>query len=186
MRFLVRLLPPHGSGKQFLDSVMALARSVMVEARNPKWTSYGALEVDVFAKSKEDFALFLAALEPLAKLEFSRDLNEAHPHLTKEETVAEARMCFNSERYWECHEVLEGLWRNLEGEEKLYVQGLILVCAAYVHHQKGEDEVALGVLGRANKQLSYGGVSYHGIDVEGVKREVGKVLRSKRFYVFSV
>ncbi|MDV3278699.1 MAG: DUF309 domain-containing protein [Nitrososphaerales archaeon] len=186
MRFLVRLLPPHGSGTKFLDSVRALARSVMVEARNPKWTSYGALEVDVFAKSKQDFALFLAAVEPVAKLEFSRDLNVTQPHLTKEEIVAEARMYFNRERYWECHEVLEGLWRNLEGEEKLYVQGLILVCAAFVHHQKGEEQVALGVLGRASKQLSYGTASYRGIEVERVKREVGRILDSKRFNVFSV
>jgi hypothetical protein len=186
LRFLVRLLPQNGGGTKFLDSVRALARSVMVEARNPKWTSYGALEIDIFARSKEDFALFTAAVGPLAEIEFSRNLNEAQPHMAKEETVAEARAYFNSERYWECHEVLEGLWRNVEGEEKLYLQGLILVCAAFVHHQKREDQVALGVLARANKQLSYGRASYHGIDVVRVKEEVRAILGSKRFRVFRI
>lgn len=186
LRFLVRLRSPHGNGNQFLDSVRALARSVMVEARNPKWTSYGALEVDVFAKSKEDFTLFLAAVEPLAKLEFSRDLNVAQPHLTKAETVLEARAYFNSERYWEAHETLESAWRNVAGEEKRYLQGLILVCAALVHHQKGEEQVAFGILRRAAKQLSYERDVYYGIDVATLSLHVGEILSSEGFRVFRI
>jgi hypothetical protein len=89
--------------------VKALAESVMTEARNPKWTSYGALELDIFARSPKDFELFLAAAEPLAIVEFSKNLNEAPPHNTKDQLVEEARGYFNSERYWEAHETLESI-----------------------------------------------------------------------------
>ena len=185
MRFLVRLLPPPES-KAFLESVRAVAKSLMLEVRNPKRTSYVALEVDVFAKSRQDFDLFLAALEPLGRLEFSRDLNVAPPHKGKPALVAEARDYFNSERYWEAHEVLEGIWRNTEGGEKSFLQGLILVCAALVHHQKGEDNVALGILRRGVKQVAYDRPSYHGIDVRGVAAEAEGILSTKLFRVFRI
>lgn len=158
----------------------------MVEARNPKWTSYGALEIDIFAKSAGDFAVFLAAVEPLARVEFSNDLNVAPPHRTKKELIEEARGYFNSERYWEAHEALESVWRTAAGEEKRYLQGLILVCAAFVHQQKAEGEVALGVLRRASRQLSYGIDPYYGIGVEKLNNRVRRILSNGRFQVFSI
>ena len=88
-----------------------MAKSVGVDARNPKWTSYGALELDIFAPSKAGMDAFLAATEPLGHLEFWRDLNVASQYKTEKELFLEARRYFNSERYWECHEVLEGAWR---------------------------------------------------------------------------
>ena len=126
VRFLVRLQPKRGQGPTFLPLVRSLAESVMAEARNPKWTSYGALELDIFAPSKSDFELFLAAVEPLARLEFSKNLSEAPPHKSKQELIEEARGYFNAERYWEAHETLESVWRSATGEEKRYLQGVIL------------------------------------------------------------
>jgi hypothetical protein len=93
---------------------------------------------------------------------------------------------FNSERYWECHEVLEGLWRQKKGEEKRLLQGMILVCAAFVHHQKGEEDVALGVMRRAADQLEYSSESYGGFDVLGMKRNVQDLLKARRLSVFRV
>jgi len=153
MRWLVRFLPTGSPKDLFLTSMKALARSVGVDARNPKWASYGALELDIFCPTPADFETFLAAAAPIAKTEFVTDLNRAPDHLTDEEILLKARRLFSAERYWECHEVLEGLWRQKRGEEKRVLQGLILVCAAYVHHQKGEEGVALGVLKRGAKVL---------------------------------
>ena len=34
----------------------------------------------------------------------------------KEDAIQEGIMYFNNERFWECHEVLEGIWKNCEGE----------------------------------------------------------------------
>lgn len=164
----------------------SLASSVGVQAKNPKWTSYGALEVDIFAPSAGDFDLFRSLAEPLGKVEFHRDLNIAQPHRSDEDHFAEARRLFNSERYWEAHEVLEEKWRNLQGEEKSFVQGLILVCAAFVHHQKGEEDVAYGVMARAVKQLSLPREDYHGIDVALLERNSQEILTSRKFVNFPI
>lgn len=158
----------------------------MADAKNPKWTSHGDLEIDIFAPSPNDFDLFLSAIQPLAGIIFSRELSEATPHMSKERLVEQAREYFNSERFWEAHEVLETAWRSLGGEEKRYVQGVILVCAAFVHHQKGEEKVALGVLGRSIGQLSYGGDDYYGISVGELRREAEGILKEGRFRIFRI
>lgn len=186
MRFLARFLPPPDVSRTFLASMKAIARGIMVEVRNPKWTSYGALEIDVFARSRQDFELFLAAVEPLATIEFSRDLNVVPPRKSKPAIVAEAREYFNSERYWEAHEALEAIWRGSRGEEKSLLQGLILVCAALVHHQKGEDHVGIGILRRAMKQLSYDQPTYHGIAIQKVVQEAEDIIGSNLFRVFRI
>ena len=186
MRYLVRFGPTVLGRAELLQSIRSIASTVGANAQNPKWTSYGALEIDVFAPSRADFELFLAAVEPLASLDFSRDLNTAPPHLSDEELFLEARNYFNSERYWECHEVLEGAWRQMQGAEKRYVQGIILVCAAFVHHQKGEGAVALSVLKRASKQLDLGEETYHGIDVTALKLKVEQMISAGAFEVFRI
>ncbi len=186
MRYLVRFAPTSAGREDFLRSVRSVARATGAEARNPKWTSYGALELDIFTPSKVDFETFIAAVGPLGTLEFVRDLNQAPPHMSEEELFAEARSYFNSERYWECHETLESAWRNMRGNEKSYVQGLILVCAAFVHHQKGEGVVAMSVLRRALKQLDFGAKSYHGIEVEAFKRQVELIVSTGRFENFRI
>ena len=186
MRFLIRLGSAGSPRDRLLTTVRALARSVGVEARNPKWTSYGALEVDVFAPARPDFDLFISTLGPIAEVEFARDLNVASPHRTEQETFSEARAYFNSERYWECHEALEGLWRLKQGEEKQLLQGLILVCAAFVHHQKGEDEVALGVLERASAKLASQSVTYGGFELPPLRRRVQEILLTRRFSDFHI
>ena len=169
-----------------LETVRSVARACGADPRNPKWTSYGALELDVFSPTRSDFDLFVEAVRPLVKLEFVRDLNLAPPHKEEADLFAEARDLFNAERYWECHEVLEGVWRTKQGEEKLFLQGVILVCAAFVHHQKGEAKVALSVLRRAAKQLDYGAPEYGGFDVARLRRDVDKLLKSGGLSVFRV
>jgi predicted metal-dependent hydrolase len=186
MRFLVRMSSKDSNRERFLAAARSLARSVGAEPRNPKWTSRGALELDLFAPTKGDFELFLSAARPLYVIEFFRDLNEAPPYKPEEELFAEAREYFNAERYWECHEVLEGVWRTKSGEEKNFLQGLILVCAAFVHHQKGEEEVAYSVLSRALRQLSYPNGPYGGFDPGEVRQKAQAILDSHRFVEFQV
>ena len=186
MRFLVRFAPVDLPRGDLLASIRSIAKTTASEARNPKWTSYGALELDIFSPSRPDFELFLATVSPIGKTEFVRDLNVAPPFKTETEQFAEARDLFNSERYWESHEVLEGIWRQKHGEEKRFLQGVILVCAAYVHHQKGERQVALGVLERASKQLDYASPELGGIDAAALRQRVDEALRTEKFDNFRV
>ncbi|HXW37076.1 MAG TPA: DUF309 domain-containing protein [Nitrososphaerales archaeon] len=172
---------------EFLSEVRSLSKSLGLDPRNAKWTSYGALEMDFFAPSKEDFHLFLAALEPLAKIEFSRDdLNDAPTHHSKQDTIDQAVDYFNRERFWESHEVFESLWRTISGEEKSYIQGIILVCAAFVHEQKGERKVAMGIFRRARRQLDYSRAEYHGISVSNLANKVDETLATENPKVFRI
>jgi uncharacterized protein len=183
-RYLLRVdfvAPGFGPG-----SVKSIGGSLGVDVRNPKTTSRGSVELDAFAPTAADFDLFLAAVGPLCKVEYWRDLNEAPLHLSDEEVVTEARGYFSSERYWECHESLEGLWRRKSGDEKNFLQGLILVCAAFVHHQKGEDEVARSVLKRGARQLVYPDPTYRGITVKGVSDHVAPILAGGPFVPFEI
>lgn len=186
MRFLVRLQATKVPEGSLLETVRALAKATGVDPRNPKRTSYGALELDFFCPARPDFELFIAAVEPVAKVEFATDLNVAPPHREESELFSQARSLFNSERYWECHEALEGVWRTKQGEEKSLLQGIILVCAAFVHHQKGEEGVAIGVLGRATKQLDFPERRYGGFDVPALKRNVEGIIQSTEFTNFRV
>jgi uncharacterized protein len=186
LRYLVRLDAVGVPREKLLDSVRAVARTAGVEPKNPKWTSYGALELDIFCSTRGDFDLFVAAMGPLANFEVTKDLNVAPPYKDEEGLFAEARELFNEERYWECHEVLEGIWRNKQGEDKSLLQGIILVCAAFVHHQKGEDGVAAGVLRRALAKLEYPKREYRGFDVKLLNEMATKILRTGRFEGFRV
>ena len=186
MRFLIRLRETRTPGEKLLAGVRTVAKSLGASPRNPKWTSYGALELDVFAPTRADFELFVSALRPMAEVEFTKDLNLAPPHMAEPELFEEARRLFNDERYWECHEVLEGVWRTKQGEEKSLLQGIILVCAAFVHHQKGEEAVALGVLGRAVRQLESPEHEYGGFDVAGLKKRVDDIIQTREFVNFRV
>ena len=64
LRYLVRLASDFFRSKEgLLRGVRSLSASVGGSVRNPKWTSYGALEVDVFVNSRPDFDLLRAPLE---------------------------------------------------------------------------------------------------------------------------
>ncbi len=44
---------------------------------------------------------------------------------------------FNSERFFECHESLEEIWQEEQGEVRDLYKGLIQVAAAFVHISRG-------------------------------------------------
>ena len=186
MRWLVWFLPTESPRDSFLAYIKAVASSVGADARNSKWTSHGALELDVFCPTGADFEIFLAAAKPIGQTEFVTDLNRTPEYLTDAEIVSKAKALFNAERYWECHEALEGLWRQKQGDERRLLQGIILVCAAYVHHQKGEDGVALSVLGRGAKLLDYSHRWYGGFDVSKLRNDVRNIMEARTLTGFRV
>ncbi len=51
MRFLIRLVPKDTDRASLLSSIRRIAADLAGRAVNPKWTSYGALELDVFLSS---------------------------------------------------------------------------------------------------------------------------------------
>jgi hypothetical protein len=186
LRFLVRASPAERDRLAALDSLKGVAKMLGARVSHPRWTSGGSIEFDVFAPSVVDFQLFTAALEPLAVVEHSRNLDEPPRFQPKERVVEEAVRYFNAERYWECHEALESIWRPARGKERLLLQGMILVCAAMVHVQRGEPDVALGIYKRALPQIMWDAESYHGVDVPRLRERVKESLARGEFPPFRI
>ena len=77
---------------------------------------------------------------------------------------------FNAGRHWHAHEEWEHLWLGLEGDDKLFVQGLIMAAAMLVQHSKG---VARGVQNHwANVQARLAPHAKWGIDVVGLLEQL--------------
>jgi hypothetical protein len=104
----------------------------------------------------------------------------------KEEAISEGISYFNNERFWECHEILEGVWKNCDGDEKFLVQGLILVAAGLVHYQKDEDPICLSIFTRALEKLENSDGQYHNIDIDKIKKTISEMINSKNVSSFLI
>jgi hypothetical protein len=74
---------------------------------------------------------------------------------------------FNLEYWWECHEALEALWRAADREDPgwQFVQGLVLVAAAYLNRLRGKPNVRRQAERGLVRMESAGGARFMGIDV---------------------
>ena len=78
--------------------------------------------------------------------------------------IQEGIRLFNEEYFFEAHEVLEEVWRQEHGEPRLFLQGLIQVCAAYHHFQNGNLVGAITLLQRGADKMRRYPPQYLGID----------------------
>ncbi|MGI0149457.1 MAG: DUF309 domain-containing protein [Thermoplasmata archaeon] len=78
--------------------------------------------------------------------------------------ISEAVRLFNEEYFFEAHEVLEDVWHVERGESRLFLQGLIQVCAAYHHFQNGNLVGAITLLERGVDKLRRYPPRYLGFD----------------------
>lgn len=106
--------------------------------------------------------------------------------IEKKEAIKKGISYFNNERFWECHEVLEGVWKKCYEEEKDLLQGLILVAAALVHFQKAENEICLSVLGRGLKKLANASGKYYDIDIDKLRNKVIEIRNSGKISTFEI
>lgn len=74
------------------------------------------LEFDVSVK-KEELNIVVKKLETIGSLYDARPVVEEE--IEKEDAIKRAKQYFNDERYWECHEVLEGVWKKHMREKKI-------------------------------------------------------------------
>ena len=104
----------------------------------------------------------------------------------KDDAISQGISYFNEHRFWECHEVLEGVWKSIDGEEKYLVNGLILVAAGLVHYQKDEDDVCISIFNRALEKLDNSNGKYHEIDVDRVKELITNMTNEKEISTFKI
>ena len=148
--------------------------------------STDALEFNMFAgdeKELEDRKRLLT--QSLFKIINLKLLDTTPKVVDKEEALAEGVRLFNEERFWECHEALEQAWHLSKGVERDAIQSIILTAAAFVHYQKGEDEICLSILKRAKTKMA-SAKTYDKIDLERVERNIEEILDSEKIRLFKL
>lgn len=71
---------------------------------------------------------------------------------------------FNSHHFWHAHEAWEERWLSATGDEKLFLQGLIQLAAAYHHVQRGTFSGGIRLFDAAFAKLERFPASYAGVD----------------------
>ena len=127
--------------------------------------------------SKSDLDELIEKLSSIGRLEDAKHVIEEI--VEKEKAISEGVDYFNNERFWECHEILEGVWKNCDGYEKFLVQGLILVAAGLVHYQKDEDTICISIFNRALEKLENSNGEYYNIDIDKIKKTITEMINSK-------
>lgn len=78
---------------------------------------------------------------------------------------------FQEEKFFEAHEVLEGLWRQTQGETREFYHGLIQLAAALVHFQKDNLTGAKELFRTASRYLRPYPPYYQGVRLSRVLKE---------------
>ena len=161
------------------DKLVSEMHAVVRDAR----VSSRYLEFDI-SVSKEHLDMLVKKLEAIGQIDHARHLVEEE--MEKEEAIEKGRKYFNSERFWECHETLEDVWKKTYEKEKDLVQGIILVAAAFVHYQKNENEICLSILKRAAEKIGNSSGKYHTIDVDVLRNKMSEIINSGKIATFMV
>jgi uncharacterized protein len=161
------------------DKLVAGMHTIVRDAR----VSSRYLEFDI-SVSKEYLDVLVKKLETIGSLDHARHVVEEE--MEKEEAVEKGREYFNYERFWECHETLEGVWKKTYEGEKDLVQGIILVSAAFVHYQKNENEICISILKRAMEKFGNSSGKYYKIDIDVLRSKVSEIINSGMISTFMV
>jgi len=145
-----------------------------------------AIEFNLFSRDLDDLENKRKLIETKGYKTLSVRLLDTQPlPATGTEILAEGVSLFNEERFWESHEILEQLWRVSQDKERDALQGLILIAAAFVHHQRGEDKICLSILERAQDKIPIIKVM-DSVDMGWVRSTIESILKSKKIRPFRI
>jgi predicted metal-dependent hydrolase len=97
----------------------------------------------------------------------------------KDHRFLEFIQLFNSEKFFEAHEVLEELWLETTGARKQFYQGLIQCAVALAHWQRKNSRGAVQVGNRALTTLKMYDPKEEGIDVARLIQECESFLNEQ-------
>jgi predicted metal-dependent hydrolase len=87
------------------------------------------------------------------------------------------RAAFNRGEYFEAHELWEEAWRDLDGVERIHVQGLIQIAAGLHHLQQRRPRPAVGLLRKGLDKISRAAFAPSvDLHVEELARDVARLL----------
>jgi uncharacterized protein len=183
VRYLIRLANTQRLLPESRASLMESLKRVAVghggDLMNLRVTAV-ALEFDLFLPAGRSPDAHLAAWSSVGPCLTCHVLQERKGPADPEAIVAETRLLFGEQRYWEAHEALEQLWRERQGDEKGWVQALIIAAAALVHHQRHEPEVGWRMLADALRRFENAPESYYGWDWKLLRKTLEDALNYRR------
>ena len=91
---------------------------------------------------------------------------------TMKEVLEDGIRLFNMQKYFEAHEALEAAWLRVEGEEKIFLHGLIQIAAAFHHYARGNPAGFRSLLEKGLKKLEIFGATKEGIDLAGLRKQL--------------
>lgn len=147
--------------------------------------AHNFIELDLSLEKKENIDKVLNSLKKISSTKEIIEVKERH--LSKEDAIKRAVVFFNDEKYWWSHEALEMVWKEASGQEKQLLNGLILICAAFVHFQKNENTICFSILERAMvKLLNLNDSNYYGININKIKIIIREILENKKILTFKI
>ena len=141
------------------------------------------VEFDVGVK-KEDLDTLVEKLSPIGIIDNIRHVFEEE--IEKEKGISDGIYYFNNERYWECHEAFEGVWKQCFGKEKEILQGIILFAVAFAHAQEDDLRVGIGMLRRVLDKLGSSPSEYHSIDIDRLRKKAIEMQQEKKLTIFEI
>jgi len=141
------------------------------------------VELDV-GVAKEHLDTLIKKLNPIGKLDNVRHVFEEE--ISNEDGIKDGIFYFNSERFWECHEAFEGVWKKCVGREKELVQGIILLAVSFAHSQKNDDNIGIGMLQRSLEKLGDSPSMYHNIDVDRIRNKIKEMQKNRVLTIFQI
>lgn len=81
---------------------------------------------------------------------------------------------FNSGKYFEAHEALEEVWRQMHGPERDLMQAVVQVAVALHHHSTGNLDGARSVLARAAAKLADAPDNFCGISLPPLRQALDR------------
>lgn len=79
---------------------------------------------------------------------------------------------FNAGLFFECHELLEGVWKATEGSDQAFLQGIVQIAAAFYHYEKRNRHGASTLLTKGLQKLAGYPDRHLGVDLAGLKRSL--------------
>ncbi len=187
-RYLVRVANKDGYTPREAQRVAGAIRAILGsrESASHFRVATNALEFNMFARNETelDDRKGLLAQTPF-KIISIRLLDATPKVVDKDQALAEGVKLFNEERFWECHEELEQAWQPSKGIERDAIQSIILTAAAFVHYQKGEEEVCVSILGRARTKMAPA-EAYEKIDLKSIGKNIDEILDSEKIHLFKL
>src|SRR5438132_14032406 len=151
-----------------------MARPLVLRKANACWFAH--------CLSRDQVRLFMSKGERISRLVtelVGEDVDPAKIDIASHPYYRAYFQCWNEQRYYEAHDVLEQLWLNSDTDDDNFFKGLIQAAGAFVHLQKNFDHPthakhsrrlrpAVKLFELAEKNLSIFAPRHHALDVSAL------------------